>query len=168
MLKSTQKNAKNVKIYILAQIVIMALALIGFLICQFAVTKEKLGFVPILMLFIIYFAGAGLFYLTAGIMQKRPLSIIFGGVSLVVGLEIVFFAAADIRYWYIWIVIGLVLIIIACLAVFLSLKPTQITTEFDNQEDSQRKTYQERREELKKQAEEKEEPELPEIKSFKD
>ena len=168
MLKSTQKNAKNVKIYILAQIVIMALALIGFLICQFAVTKEKLGFAPILMLFIIYFAGAGLFCLTAGIMQKRPLSIIFGGVSLVVGLEIVFFAAADIRYWYIWIVIGLVLIIIACLAVFLSLKPTQITTEFDNQEDSQRKTYQERREELKKQAEEKEEPQLPEIKSFKD
>lgn len=166
MLESTKKKIKITKTIALAHIGILLISLVAFLICQFAV-GDKLGFPPIWMLFIVLGFGEFLFGFVGGLITKSPLSIILGGISGVIGLEILLFCAANIKYWYVWIIIGLVMLIaIFCLTFFI--KSDALVVEFDNQPDSGRKTYKERLAEREEQKKNQEEKPLPEIKSFKD
>lgn len=166
MFNSTKQKIKMTKTALLSQIITLFVALVAFLIVQLAVGKENLGFAPIWMLFIVYFLGTFAFALPVGLIKKSALAIVAGGISGVFGLEILLFCVADIRFWYVWIVIGLVLLILVFVLTFF-LKADALTVEFDNQPDSGRKTYAERKAE-KLNAPEKEEKPLPEVKSFKD
>lgn len=171
MLESTKNKIKSRKIVSLAQITIIILSLIGFLICQFAVGKDNLGFAPIWMLFIISFLGNFVFYFVSGIIKKSVISIMAGGVSGVVGLEIILFLVANIKYWYVWVVIGLLLFVILFVSTFF-FKAESLEIEYDNAPDSGRKSYAEKMAEKtaeKNNAKNNTDKEVsPEIKSFKD
>lgn len=166
MLNSTKQKIKMTKTALLSQVITIFIALVAFLIVQFAVGYDKLGFAPIWMFFIVYFLGTFAFALPCGIVKKSALAVIAGGVSGVLGLEVLLFSVANAKFWYVWIVIGLVALILVFVLTFF-LKTDTLTVEFDNQEDSGRKTYAERKAE-KENAPATEEKPLPEIKSFKD
>lgn len=166
MLNSTKGKIKMTKTALLSQIITLFVTLVVFLVVQLAVGKETLGFAPVWMLFIVYFLGTFAFALPVGIFKKSALAIVAGGISGVLGLEILLFCVADIKFWYVWIVIGLVLLILVFVLTFF-LKSDTLTVEFDNQPDSGRKTYAERKAEKKNEPKKEEKP-LPEIKSFKD
>lgn len=169
MLESTKKKITSSKINSVAQIILLAISLIMYLIVQFAVGKEALGFSPIWMLFIVYFLGSFLFYVVTGVIFKRAVSLVFGGISGTLGLEILLFCVAGGKYWFVWVLIGLIILAITFALTFF-LKADKLAVEFDNAPDAERKTYEQRTLE-KAEAEsngEKEEKPLPEIKSFKD
>lgn len=169
MLESTKKKITSSKINSVAQIILLAISLITYLIVQFAVGKEALGFSPIWMLFIVYFLGSFLFYVVTGVIFKRAVSLVFGGISGTLGLEILLFCVAGGKYWFVWVLIGLIILAITFALTFF-LKADKLAVEFDNAPDAERKTYEQRTLE-KAEAEsngEKEEKPLPEIKSFKD
>lgn len=168
MLQSTKKKIKSYKMTVLSQIITIAVALTVYLIMQFAVGSEKLGFEPIWMLFIVYFLGTFLFGFITGLITKSAAAFVFGSVSGVIGLEILLFSAADKKYWYVWVVIGVVLLVLLFVSTFF-LKSDKLVVEFDNQPDSARKTYAEKKAEgaYSENKDEEEKP-LPEVKSFKD
>lgn len=169
MLESTKKKITSSKINSVAQIILLAISLITYLIVQFAVGKEALGFSPIWMLFIVYFLGSFLFYVVTGVIFKRAVSLVFGGISGTLGLEILLFCVAGGKYWFVWVLIGLIILAITFALTFF-LKADKLAVEFDNAPDAERKTYEQRTLE-KAEAEsngEKEGKPLPEIKSFKD
>lgn len=166
MLNSTEKKIKSTKINAIVQIALVAVALIVYLIVQFAVGKEALGFAPVCMLFIVYFLGAFLYGVVLGLMTRSGISVVFGGVSGVIGLEFLLFCVANAKYWYVWILIGLVMLIMIFALTFF-LKSDKLAIEFDNAKDSGRKTYDERMAEKAAMPKPEEKP-LPEIKSFKD
>lgn len=164
----SEKKISANKISGLSQLILVGLSLIGFLIAQFAVGKEKLGFAPIWMLFMVYFVGGFILGLTTGLVKRSALSVFFGGISGVIGLEIILFCVANIKYWYVWIVIGLVLLVMVFIAVYV-MKSDKLTIEFDNRKHDLKKAAAEKEKTEKLKAEGKEEKEeLPEIKSFKD
>lgn len=169
MLESTKKKILSSKINSVAQIVLVTVALITYLILQFAVGKEALGFAPIWMLFTVYFFGSFLFYVVTGVIFKKAVSLVFGGISGTIGLEILLFCVAGGKYWFVWVLIGLIILAITFALTFF-LKADKLAIEFDNAEDAQRKTYDQRLEEKAKAESEakKEEKPLPEIKSFKE
>ena len=166
MLDSTKKKINNTKIVTFAQMILIVVALATWLILKFTVGKEGLGFQPFTMLFIVYFMGAGLFNIIFGIVTKNKLMIRIGGVLLVIGLEFLFFAVAPGKYWWLYILVGIVLLVVLAISTF-AMHAEQVEIEFDNQPDAPRKTYWERKAEEAK-AEPEEEKPLPEIKSFKD
>lgn len=167
MLNSTKKAIKSRKITALVQALLCAVALIVYVIFQFAIGKDNLGFSPIWMIFIVYFLGSAGFYLTAGILVKSAVSLIYGGISCVLGTEILLFCLIGGKYWYAFLLIG-VLILAIVFALTFYLKSDKLVVEFDNAPDSERKTYAERTDEVKEESSQKEETSLPEIKSFKD
>lgn len=169
MLESTKKKITSSKINSVAQIILLAVSLITYLIVQFAVGKEALGFSPIWMLFTVYFLGSFLFYVVTGVIFKKAVSLVFGGITGTIGLEILLFCVAGGKYWFVWVLIGLIILAITFALTFF-LKADKLAIEFDNAEDAPRKSY-DQRTRGKAEAEnktEKEEKPLPEIKSFKD
>ncbi len=158
----SEKKISANKINGISQLILVGLALIGFLIAQFAVGKEKLGFAPIWMLFMVYFVGGFLLGITTGLIKGSALSVLFGGVSGVIGLEIILFCVANIKYWYVWIVIGLVLLVMVFIAIYV-MKSDKLAIEFDNRKHDLKKTAAKETGKA-----EKKEEELPQIKSFKD
>lgn len=166
MLDSTKKKIQSSKVNAIVQIALIFVALVVYVIVQFAVGKEKLGFAPVCMLFIVYFLGAFLFGIVSGVITRSGIAVVFGGISGVIGLEILLFCVAGAKYWYVWVLIGLVTIILTFALTFL-LKSDKLVVEFDNQEGSGRKTYEERCAEKAAMPKPEEKP-LPEIKSFKD
>ncbi len=155
------KKLTDNKITGLAQLILVFLSLIGFLIAQFAVGKDALGFAPIWMLFIIYFVLEFVLGITLGFIKRSSLSLLFGGISGVVGLEIILFCVANIKYWYVWIVIGLVLLVMTFIGVYV-MSSDKLAVKFDNEKHDLNKAS------AKEDAIPKEEKELPKIKSFKD
>lgn len=169
MLESTKKKITSSKINSVAQIILLAISLITYLIMQFAVGKEALGFSPIWMLFMVYFLGSFLFYVVTGVISKKAVSLVFGGISGTLGLEILLFCVAGGKYWFVWVLIGLIILAITFALTFF-LKADKLAIEFDNAPEAQRKTYEQRtleKAEAEKVAKDEEKP-LPEIKSFKD
>lgn len=171
MLESTVQKSKGRKIKVISLVVALVVALAAWLICQFAVGKENLGFAPAWMLLIVFFLGAGLFNLVYGIIKRTAIEISLGGAAAIIGLAVLL-GCLKIQWW-----IALVIAIVLLLTLFLSLffvKSSTIeqTMEFDNAADAGRKSYAERKaeNEERKEAERKaeQEQELPEIKSFKD
>lgn len=169
MRNSTKQTAKNTRIRMLMLIISAVLGLAAFLICEFAVGKEKLGFAPIFMLFIVYFMLVGVEYLVYSLIKKRTLMFSVGGLSLLVGAFILMLCLKAM--WYVVLAITIVLCMVIFFSVFL-FKAPETTLEFDNGEDSQRKPYEERKAELEAknaaELEAEKNKELPEIKSFKD
>lgn len=167
MLDSTKKKIKSRKLVSLVQAGLVALSLITYVIFQFAVGKESLGFSPIWMIFIVYFLGSALFYLTTGVLVRSAVSLVYGGITCVLGLEILLFCLVGGKYWYAFLLIG-VLILAIVFAMTFFLKADKLAVEFDNAPDSGRKTYAEKSAEKEENSTKKEEPVLPEIKSLKD
>lgn len=169
MLESAKKKIAGSKINSVVQIILLAVSLITYLIMQFAVGKEALGFAPIWMLFIVYFLVSFIFYGVTGVISKKAVSLVFGGISGTVGLEILLFCVAGSKYWFVWVLIGLIILAITFALTFF-LKADKLAIEFDNAPDAGRKTYEQRIEDnVKAESEDKkEEKPLPEIKSFKD
>jgi|GEM_PF-2260839 len=171
MRESTKARVKITRIRLVGLIICTVLALATFLIVQFAVGKEKLGFAPVWMLFIVGFMSAGLLLLALSIRGARSLSLVVGGVSFVLGLAILLFCLQKYIPWFVTVIIVVALLLVLFLLAFVFKAPS-LALEFDNDKDSGRKTYKERKDEeaARRQAEreaEKEKP-LPEIKSFKD
>ncbi len=166
MLESTENKIKSRKIYMIVQIAAIAIALATWLIVQFAVGKEKLGFAPIFMLFIVYFLASGVVSLVLALIGKSTHLMVTGGIEAVIGLEFLLFCVCNKKFWWVYIMIGLIVLGIIFLATFAT-KAKTLEIEFDNAEDKERKTYAERKAE-KEAFPEEEEQVLPEIKSFKD
>ena len=171
MLESTVQKSKSRKIKVIALVAALVVALIAWLICQFAVGKDNLGFAPAWMLPIVLFLGAGLFNFVYGLIKKTAIEISFGGVVAVVGLAILLICLKI--EWWIALVIALVLILAIFFSMFL-IKSTTIeqSMEFDNAADAGRKSYADRKAETEARKEEERKAEqeqgLPEIKSFKE
>ena len=171
MLESTKKRISTRKINSFVLVGALVVALATWLICQFAVGAEKLGFAPIFMLFIVFFLGAGLVNFVLGIFWKSAISITLGGISAIIGLTILLICLLD--DWWIAPIVAIVLIVALMIATFAVKAPViEKSMEFDNDADMDRKSYEERKAETeaRKDAERKAdaEAELPEIKSFKD
>lgn len=172
MFESTERKSNSRRLKTLVITAALVLALAAWLVCQFAVGKEKLGFSPIWMLFIVFFLGAGLFNFVYGILKKNAVDFVLGGAASVCGLTILLLCLLG-AFWWVAFVVAVVLIVALVLSTFLLKAPVvEQTMEFDNAEDAGRKSYEERKAELeeRKAAERKAEADevLPEIKSFKD
>ncbi len=169
MREATKKKAKYTRVRLLMLILSTVLALTAFLICEFAVGKEDLGFSPFFMLFIVFFMCVGLGYLIYAFIRKSTLVFSIGGLSFIAGAFILMLCLHLI--WYVVLVVTLALCAVVFFSVFL-FKAPETTLEFDNGEGSDRKPYEQRKAEEDEQraiqlATEKEK-ELPQIKSFKD
>ncbi len=148
----------------IAGIALIVLSVVVWLICQFAVGSDKLGFPAILSLFFTFFLTFGVFYIVFALVKKSSYTFASGGVSFVVGL--IFLFAALKFYWWVILVLTIALLSITALAT-VALKAPELHIQFDNQEGSGHKTYAEKKAE--EAAKEKEpEEELPKLKSFKD
>ncbi len=169
MREATKKRAKNTRVRLLMLIISTLLALTAFLVCEFAVGKEDLGFSPFFMLFIVFFMSVGIGYLVYALVKKSTLIFSIGGLSLIAGSFILMLCLHLI--WYVVLIVTLALCLIVFFSVFL-FKTPETTLEFDNGEGSERKPYEQRKAEEDEQratrlATEKDK-ELPEIKSFKE
>ena len=172
MLESTKKKTSMRKINSFVLIGALIVALAAWLVCQFAVGAEKLGFPPILMLFIVFFLGAGLVNLAFGFINKSAISISLGGISSIIGLTILLICLLT-DFWCVFLIVAVVLLAALLFAAFAVKAPViEKSMEFDNAADSGRKSYEERKAETEARKEEErkaeKEAELPEIKSFKD
>ena len=169
MRKETKAAAKKTQVKLIGIIICFVLALATYLILQFTVTREQLGFTQIWMLFIVLFMSIGLFLLTLSALQKRTLLFVSGGGSFIIGLAILLFCLHKYIPWFVTIIIIIVLLIIMFLLTF-TIKAPDLKIEYDNGPGSDRKSYEERKAEAdaKREAErqaEKEKP-LPTIQSF--
>ncbi len=165
MLESTAKKVKNTRLYTIGFIVSLLLSLVLFLVMQFAVGKEKLGFAPILSLFFGIFILSGLFFITVALLKRRTLVLVFGGGIFLLGLLILLLCLKVL--WWVVLIVFLVLLIALFLSTFITKAP-QLALEFDNAPDSDRPSFEERQAQKDKEDAEKQEKPLPEIKSFKD
>lgn len=168
MREETKKRARNTRITLLLLIISLLLSLTAFLVCEFAVGNDKLGFSPIFMLFIVFFMTLGLEYIGYAIVKKTMFIFSVGGLSLVVGAFILLLCL-HVK-WYVVLISAIVMCIVVFFSVFL-FKAPETTLEFDNGEGSERKPYEQRKAEAAEQkaAElENEKQGLPQIKSFKD
>ena len=171
MLESTVQKTNARKIKVISLVAALVVALAAWLICQFAVGKDNLGFAPVWMLFIVFFLGSGLFNLVYGIVKRTAIETGLGGASAVIGLTILLICLKI--EWWIALIIAVVLLAVLFFSLFFVKSSTiEQAMEFDNAADAGRKSYAERKTETeeRKEAERKaeQEQELPEIKSFKD
>ncbi len=172
MLESTKNKVSMRKINSFVLIGALVVALAAWLVCQFAVGAEKLGFAPVLMLFIVFFLGAGLVNLALGIINKSAISVSLGGISAIIGLTILLICLLT-DFWWVFLIVAVVLLVALLFAAFAVKAPViEKSMEFDNAPDAGRKFYEERKAETEARKEEErkteKEAELPEIKSFKD
>ena len=169
MRNETKVAAKKTRVRLIGIIICFVIALATYLILQFTVTKEQLGFAPIWMLFIVLFMSVGLFLLVMSAIGKRTLWFVSGGGSFIIGLAILMFCLHKYIPWFVTLIILAVLLIIMFLLTF-TIKAPDLKIEYDNGAGSERKSYEERKAEqdAKREAErqaEKEKP-LPTIQSF--
>ena len=169
MRTETKVAAKKTQVKLIGIIICFVLALATYLILQFTVTKEQLGFSQIWMLFIVLFMSTGLFLLVMSAIQRRTLWFVSGGGSFIIGLAILLFCLHRHIPWFVTIIIIVVLLIIMFLLTF-TIKAPDLKIEYDNGPGSDRKPYEERKAEAdaKREAErraEKEKP-LPTVQSF--
>ncbi len=165
MLESTRQKVKNTRLYLVGFIVSLLLSLTLFLILQFAVGKEELGFAPIFSLFFGTLLLSGLFFIILSLTKKRTFLLATGGGLFLFGLLILLLCLKVL--WWVVLIICLVLTFALFLSTFITKAP-QLVLEFDNAPDVERLPYEERLAQKKKEEAEKEQKPLPEIKSFKD
>lgn len=161
---SAQKSASATRILLVGVILIIVVAMTSWLICQFAVGSEKLGFPAILILFTVLFMGIGLYQLSFAVFAKRALMLMFGTIFSVIGL--IFLLAIFSVQWWVILLISIALLVIGAIGVY-AMKAPKLAIEYDNSPESERKTYAEKKSEEAGKPKEEEKP-LPEIKSFKD
>lgn len=170
MRSQTKLAVNKTRVKLIGAIVALVLALGGFLICQLAVGKEKLGFPPFMMLFIVFFLSFGIIYLVLSAIFKRTITMVVGGGSFIVGLAILLLCLSPIVKWYVTLIIVVVLVLILFLLTFVTKAP-KLAVEYDNGDGSGRKPYAERAKETEerraREAEENKATARPEIKSFK-
>lgn len=141
---TTNEKSKSIKINALFQMILLAVSLTVYLIFQFAVGKDVLGFLPVCTLFITYFLGSFLYGFIVGVIKRSLVGILFGGISGIIGLEILLFAAAGAKYWYVWIIVGVIVAIIM-LAMLVFVKSDKLAIKYDNAPETGRKTYAEKK-----------------------
>lgn len=142
----TNEKSKSIKINALFQMIMLAVSLTVYLIFQFAVGKDVLGFLPVCMLFITYFLGSFLYGFIGGVIKRSLVGILLGGISGIIGLEILLFAAAGAKFWYVWIIVGVIVAVIT-LAMATFVKSDKLAIKFDNAPETGRKTYAEKKSE---------------------
>lgn len=140
----TNEKSKSIKINALFQMIMLAVSLAVYLICQFAVGKDVLGFLPVCTLFITYFLGSFLYGFIGGVIKRSLVGILLGGISGIIGLEILLFAAAGAKFWYVWIIVGVIVAVIT-LAMATFVKSDKLAIKFDNAPETGRKTYVEKK-----------------------
>lgn len=168
MNNKTAEKVKTTKIRLFLVIISLVLSLAAYLVCQFAIGKEKLGFSPVFMLFIVFFMLDGAEYLVFSAVKKSTFAFAMGGLSLIAGTLILLLCLKVV--WYAVLISAIVLCAVVFFSVFLFRTP-ELTQEFDNGDGSERADYEVRKAEkqAQKQAELlREQDDLPEIKSFKD
>ena len=156
-------RSKTTKLTLILLAVSTLLSGIVWLILQFAIGSEKLGFPAVLSLFFTLFLLYGLVFLYDALVKKSVATSILTAFSFMLGILFVLIAC-KVLWWVILIICLLVLI--ACSFLIMGVMTKKTTIQFDNSEGSGYKTYAERKAEKDK--EEEEITELPEIKSFKD
>lgn len=158
------RNEKSFITKIIALIVVLVVAVISWVICQFAVGSQKLNFPAILILFTVLFFGAGIVLIAFGVIEKSTAGVGFGSLSAVIGL--VFLLSALRVLWYVTLIIAIALLVIAFLCLFL-LRAKGLQIDFDNKRDDY-KPYSQRKMENAEKSETDTEKELPKLKSFGD
>ena len=171
MRNETKKVINQTRARLLCTIISVILAFAAYLICRLAVGKEKLGFPPFLMLFIVFFLSMGICYIVLSLIHKSKFTFVAGGGCFIIGAAFLMFCLYAVISWYITVITLLVMIAILFLLTFFVATP-MLTIEYDNGPGSGRKPYAERKAEQEAEREEKkrneEEKPMPEIKSFKD
>ena len=79
MRNETKVAAKKSRVQLIGVIASIIVAVATYLIVRFAVGKEKLGFAPIWMLFIVFFMLTGIIFLVLTALHKRTLTMVGGG-----------------------------------------------------------------------------------------
>lgn len=165
MLESTKKTVTHAKLMLIATIAILVLSVSLWLILQFAVGSEKLGFPALLSLFIAFFVCEGFFCIQIGIFKKKAYVFAGGSILFVIGLLFTFIATKLL--WWVALIICIAALIVAFFGTML-IKAPELAVEMDNAEGSGHKTYFERKAEEEAEKKDEEPVELPQIKSFKD
>lgn len=166
MRESTKAAVMATRIKIAAFIVSLMLAFATFMICRFAVGGEKLGFAPILTLFIGFFLSFGLFFVIIAIVTRSALTFLAGGIGLFIGTAFLMFSMIAVIPWFVTVIV-LLIMAPSIFGVVYMMKAPVLALEFDNGPDSGRKTYAERKaekEQAQKLAEAQKEAEKAEIK----
>lgn len=169
MRNETKIASRKTRVKLIGIIACVVIALATYLVLQFTVTPEQLGFNQIWMLFIVLFMSIGLFLLVLSVLQKRTLFTVAGGGSFIIGLATLLFCLHKYVPWFVTIIIILALLAILFLLTFL-IKTPSLAIEYDNGAGSERGSYKERKEQadMRRAAEraaENEKP-MPAVKSF--
>ena len=170
MRTETKVAANKARVQLICLIVSVIVAVTTFIILQLAVGKEKLGFAPIWMLFIVFFMLLGASFLVLSALHRRTLIMVSGGASFIIGLAILMFCLNKYIPWFITIIVILALIVILFVLTFV-VKAPALAVEFDNGPGSGRESYETRRAEAEARRVAEREAEaskpLPVIQSFK-
>ena len=166
----TTKKA-NIKTGLLIGVAASAiLALAAFLIAHFAITQEKLGFAPILLMFMVFFFALAVDFGIFALIAKSTLYFVFCGGAAWVGLAFLLFTLIAYIPWYITILVLLVLAFVVFVLVF-AFRAKTLEIDYSSN-DPQRKPYAVRQAEAegkrRQQLEEEKNKPLPEVKSFKE
>ncbi len=164
MKQTTNKRLSNTRLTLILCAISVVLSFVIWVIFQFAVGAEKLGFYPILTLFIALFFFLAVSFVV-DVITKRSVASTF--LAFICGyLSIMFLLLALKAKAILIIVLGCVFVILALLTPMI-FKAKYFTISFDNAPEKERLTYDEKKE-IEKTEPQLEEEELPKLKSFKD
>lgn len=135
MLDSPKKTNLFI-VKLIASIVIIVITVATYLICQFAIGSEKLGFSGAFILPIVAGFGFGAVSLILGVINKSTSDLCFGTLWFIVG--VVFLLWALKVYWYVNLIIAIALLAIGFLLAFV-MRAKSLAIKFDNAEHEQKK-----------------------------
>ncbi len=130
------KKANLFIVKLIASIVVIVIAVATYLICQFAIGSEKLGFPGAFILPIVAGFGFGVVSLIFGVINKSTSDLCFGTLWFIVG--VVFLLWALKVYWYVNLIIAIALLAIGFLLAFV-MRAKSLVIKFDNAEHEQKK-----------------------------
>lgn len=163
MRESTKKSANFGRFVAIMLAVIVVLSVALWLVGQYGIGSEKLGFRAILILFACLFGLSGIFLTIVGIFKRSGSTLFFGGPSLMIGFIFLMkmFKVPNLAI----VIISIAILVITFIAIYV-FKAPQLIVETDNDPEAGHKTYAERQKEALDTKEKTEE--LPQLKTFKD
>ncbi len=165
MAENTKKRIFATRLTLIMLAVSTVVSFIAWLIFQFGIGSEKLGFPAILTLLIGFFFTYSISFIVDVIMKKSVASTFLAFICFYFGLMFLLIAL-KVKAFVI-LILGGVFAILALLTPLI-FKTNFFVLKFDNAEEVERKTYEERKAEKEEAEKNQAEEEMPTLKTFKD